>query len=50
MFTVFGGIFSTLVLLIGFTAVAIKLADLKKKPKNLVEISEDVVIENVTTE
>ncbi len=37
-------------LVIGYAAVMIKLTDLKKKPKNTVEISENVVIENVTTE
>ncbi len=43
-------IFNRFVLLIGFTAAAVKLAGLKKKPKNTVEISEEVIIENVTTE
>ena len=43
-------IFNRFVLLIGFTAAAFKLADLKKKPKNTVEISEEIVVENVTAE
>lgn len=43
-------IFNRFVLLIGFTAASFKLADLKKKPKNTVEISEEIVVENVTTE
>ena len=49
-FSVFTRIFNTFVLLVGFTAVAVKLSGFKKKPKNTVEISEDVVIENVVTE
>ena len=44
------GIFQKVLLIIGFTAVAIKIADLKKKPKNVIEISEDVIVENVITE
>ena len=44
------GMFDRLVLVIGYAAVMIKLTDLKKKPKNTVEISENVVIENVTAE
>ena len=43
-------IFNRLVLVIGYAAVMAKLTDLKKKPKNTVEISENVVIENVTAE
>ena len=43
-------IFNRLVLVIGYAAVMIKLADLKKKPKNTVEISENIVVENVTAE
>lgn len=46
---IWGG-FQRLLLIIGFTAVAIKLADLKKKPKNTVEISEEIIIENVINE
>ncbi len=49
-FSVFTRIFNTFVLLIGFGAVAVKFADIKKKPKNTVEISEDVVVENVVAE
>ncbi len=43
-------IFNRLVLIIGYAAVIVKLTDLKKKPQNTVEISENVVIENVTAE
>ena len=50
LFSTLIGIFNKLVLLIGFTAVTVKLANFKKKPKNTVEISKDVVIENVVTE
>ncbi|MBO5210404.1 MAG: hypothetical protein J6B80_00570 [Clostridia bacterium] len=39
-----------LIRLVGFTAVAVKLADFKKKPENTIEINEEVVIENVTAE
>ena len=42
--------FNRAVMIIGFAAVMIKLTDLKKKPKNTVEISENVVVENVTAE
>ncbi len=49
-FSVFARIFNTFVLLVGFTAVAVKLSGFKKKPKNTVEISEDVIIENVAAE
>lgn len=41
---------NTFVLFIGFMAIAFKLANFKKKPKNTVEISEDVVVENVVAE
>ena len=37
-------------LVIGFAAVMVNLTDLKKKPKNTVEISENIVVENVTAE
>jgi hypothetical protein len=37
-------------LVIGFGAVMAKLTDLKKKPKNTVEISENIVVENATNE
>lgn len=49
-FSVFARIFNTLALLVGFTAIAVKLTGFKKKPKNTVEISEDVIVENVVTE
>ncbi len=41
-------IINRFILVLGFTAAAVKLADFKKKPKNTVEISENVVLENVT--
>ena len=46
----FVNIVKQFVLLIGFIAVAIKLSNFKKKPKNTVEISEEVVVENVVAE
>ena len=42
--------FNTFVIFIGFMAIAFKFANFKKKPKNTVEISEDVVIENAIAE
>ena len=42
--------FNTLVLFIGFLSIAFKFADVKKKPKNTVEINDQVVIENVNAE
>ena len=49
-FSVFSRIFNSLVLLVGLTAIAVKFANFKKKPKNTVEISEDIIVENVTAE
>ena len=42
--------FNTFALLLGFIAIAFKLANFKKKPKSTAEISEDVVVENVVAE
>lgn len=44
--------FNTLISFVGFTAAAFKIAEIgiKKSPENTVEISEGVIIENVTTE
>lgn len=49
-FSVFSRIFNSFVLLVGLTAIAVKFANFKKKPKNTVEISEDIIVENVTAE
>ena len=46
----FSRIFNSFVLLVGLTAIAVKFANFKKKPKNTVEISEDIIVENVTAE
>lgn len=43
-------IFNRIIIFIGFVAVAVKLADFKKKSKNTVEINEELVVENVTAE
>lgn len=42
--------FNRAVMIIGFGAVMVKLTGLKKKPKNKVEINENIVVENVTAE
>ena len=50
LFSNLASIFNRLIAFIGFTAVAVKLANLKKKPKNTVEISEEITIEKVVAD